>query len=89
MLGSSLALAGPNPNQFAFVDNLRHYAASFLQHGHYKWHVTVARKPVVGIIYPGDLDQFASWDTSIVWDQFPGQTDVLTVHGLKDATVPP
>jgi pimeloyl-ACP methyl ester carboxylesterase len=57
--------------------------------GYYEWNAVVARKPVVGIIYPNDLEDFANWDTSIVWDKFPSSTDVLTVHGLADQTVSP
>lgn len=71
------------------LDLLPRYAAAFAEHGHFKWQVTVARKPVVGTIYPGDLEQFAKWDTTIVWDKFPGHTDVLTIHGMSDKTVPP
>ncbi|OJT13969.1 hypothetical protein TRAPUB_9453 [Trametes pubescens] len=36
-----------------------------------------------------DYEEFASVDTSVVWDQFPARVDVLTLHGLKDAVVPP
>ena len=36
-----------------------------------------------------DLQKISSWDTSFVWDNFPQTTDVLTIHGLSDATVPP
>lgn len=30
-----------------------------------------------------------NWDTSLVWDRFPTDVHVLTIHGLNDATVPP
>jgi len=40
-------------------------------------------------ITPEELSKFANWDTSFVWDQFPSATDVLTLHGLQDKTVPP
>lgn len=40
-------------------------------------------------IFPEDLQEFVNWDTSIVWDRFPQTTDVLTLHGLADKTVPP
>lgn len=56
--------------------------------GYYDWHVTVARKPVTARIYLSDLQTFMSWDTSIVWDQFPPHVDVLTLHGLGDEVVP-
>lgn len=36
-----------------------------------------------------DHDQFASGDSSIVWEKFPQSIDVLTMHGLKDTVVPP
>ncbi|KAI9058270.1 alpha/beta-hydrolase [Trametes sanguinea] len=49
----------------------------------------VARKPVERKVYRQDYDEFASVNISIVWDQFPAHIDVLTLHGLKDAVVPP
>ncbi|PPQ88392.1 hypothetical protein CVT25_011271 [Psilocybe cyanescens] len=61
----------------------------FEKHGSYTWNITVARKPVVAKITPEDVQEFVSWDTSIVWDKFPQSTDVLTLHGLSDKTVPP
>ncbi|KAF8158490.1 ectomycorrhiza-regulated esterase [Crassisporium funariophilum] len=61
----------------------------FAKHGFYTWNVTVARKQIVAKITPEDLENFVNWDTSIIWDQFPQTTDVLTVHGLSDKTVPP
>ena len=36
-----------------------------------------------------DYDAFASIDTSVAWTQFPAHTDVLSLHGLRDAVVPP
>jgi len=56
--------------------------------GYYEWKLTVARKPVVGRIFLKDLEDFASWDTSIVWDEFPQQVHVLSIHGISDQTVP-
>ncbi|EJF63394.1 ectomycorrhiza-regulated esterase [Dichomitus squalens] len=50
---------------------------------------TVARKPFVARITKEDYDSFASVDTSIAWTQFPASIDVLTLHGLRDAVVPP
>lgn len=61
----------------------------FATKGYHEWKVTVARKPVVARIHPHDIDEFISWDTSLVWDKFPHQTDALTIHGLADKTVPP
>lgn len=62
---------------------------AFATHGSYTWNVTVARKKITAKITPEDLDNFVSWDTSFVWDAFPPSTDVLTLHGLSDKTVPP
>jgi len=56
--------------------------------GYYDWNVTVARKPVTARIYAKDLQDFMSWDTSIVWHQFPPHVDVLSLHGIQDQTVP-
>ncbi|KAF8517416.1 Alpha/Beta hydrolase protein [Hysterangium stoloniferum] len=57
--------------------------------GFYEWKVRVAGEEKVGKIYPGDVERFATWDTSYLWDSFPQRTHVLTVHGLADDTVPP
>ncbi len=62
---------------------------SFKVQGHYTMTVTVARKLTSFKIFPEDLEQFESWDTSIVWDHFPSSVDVLTIHGLSDQVVPP
>ncbi|THH17003.1 hypothetical protein EW146_g3725 [Bondarzewia mesenterica] len=70
-------------------DNAHRYQTSFDERGYYDWEVVVARKRVIGRIYPADLERFASWDTSIVWDKFPQNTDMLSVHGLTDKVVPP
>ncbi|KAF8904053.1 ectomycorrhiza-regulated esterase [Gymnopilus junonius] len=61
----------------------------FAKQGFYMWNVTVARKQITAIITPEDVQTFCNWDTSFVWDKFPQATDVLTLHGLSDATVPP
>ncbi|TFK48728.1 ectomycorrhiza-regulated esterase [Heliocybe sulcata] len=65
------------------------YKPHFDAHGFYDWKVTVARKEVAARIYPIDLETFANRDTSIVWDRFPVNTHVLSLHGLNDKTVPP
>jgi len=57
--------------------------------GYYDWKVVVARKEVVGRIYAKDVEDFMAWDTSLVWDRFPKNMHVMTIHGLSDATVPP
>jgi len=61
----------------------------FAKHGFYTWNVTVAGKKFAAQVTPEDVENFANWDTSFVWDQFPSATDVLTLHGLQDQTVPP
>jgi len=61
----------------------------FAANGYYDWTTTVARKPVTTRIHPTDLEKFVSWDTSLVWDKFPANIHVLTIHGLSDNTVPP
>jgi len=62
---------------------------SFEDQGHHIMTATVARKLTHFKIFPEDLKAFTSWDTSFVWDQFPSNIDVLTVHGLSDQVVPP
>jgi len=62
---------------------------NFAKQGFYTWNVTVARRKIVVRITPEDLQNFIDWDTSLIWDHFPSTTDVLTLHGLQDKTVPP
>lgn len=62
---------------------------SFAKQGYHSWDVTVARKLLRAKVTTEDVSSFVAWDTSFVWDQFPQHIDVLTVHGLQDATVPP
>jgi len=62
---------------------------SFSKQGYFEWKVEVARKLVVGVVRPQDVEEFCNFDTSLVWDKFPSGTDVLTLHGLSDKTVPP
>ncbi|KAF9265273.1 alpha/beta-hydrolase [Marasmius fiardii PR-910] len=66
-----------------------HWQKSFAEQGFHVWTPVIARKVVKFTIYPGDVERFASWDSSLVWDHFPAVTDVLTIHGLSDKTVPP
>jgi len=61
----------------------------FIKQGFYTWNVTVARRKIEAKITPEDLQNFINWDTSLIWDHFPSTTDVLTLHGLRDTTVPP
>ncbi|KAL5482749.1 hypothetical protein ACEPAI_9343 [Sanghuangporus weigelae] len=70
-------------------DRADFYKPYFDAQGYYDWKVTVARKEVIGRIYPQDLEKFASWDISPVRDNFPSNTHVITIHGLRDNTVPP
>ncbi|KIL67727.1 hypothetical protein M378DRAFT_9014 [Amanita muscaria Koide BX008] len=62
---------------------------SLNEQGYYELTVPVARKPVTFRIYLNDFEKFANWDTAFVWHKFPATTDVLTVHGMSDITVPP
>lgn len=64
------------------------YKSSFDSKGYYEWKAIVARKEVIGIIRPEDVDEFASWDSSYLWKEFPRSVHVLTIHGMKDETVP-
>ncbi|EIM86130.1 alpha/beta-hydrolase [Stereum hirsutum FP-91666 SS1] len=76
-------------SSFVLPVDLAAFAPSIAQHDYYDWHTTIARKPFVGRIYPGEIEECMRWDSSIVWDKFPGHIDVLTIHGLADITVPP
>lgn len=72
------------------AEQTQQYQTSFKERGYYDWETVVARKRVVGRIYPSDIEQFANWrGTAAVWDKFPQHTDVLSVHGLADKTVSP
>ena len=76
-------------SNFEPQEHLPSYSSSFESRGFFEWNVTVARKDVLGKIYPEDLVKFAAVDTSIVWDHTPSNVHVLTVHGLDDRQVPP
>jgi hypothetical protein len=65
------------------------WQGDFAKQGYSTWNVTVAKRQISAIITPEDLQKFVEWDTSFVFGQFPCTTDVLTIHGLSDATVPP
>ncbi|KAG1821821.1 ectomycorrhiza-regulated esterase [Suillus subaureus] len=56
--------------------------------GYYERTVTVARQAIVERIYPHDLEEISQWNTAIVWDKFPNQIHVLTLHGLVDKAIP-
>ncbi|KAI0699121.1 ectomycorrhiza-regulated esterase [Cytidiella melzeri] len=49
---------------------------------------TVARQKWTAKITLADMEEFANFDSSLVWDQFPKATHVLTMHGLQDQVVP-
>jgi len=57
--------------------------------GYYEVKAVVARKPFSARVTVEDHHEFARIDSSIFWDRFPASVDVLTMHGLKDAVVPP
>ncbi|TCD65108.1 hypothetical protein EIP91_003082 [Steccherinum ochraceum] len=57
--------------------------------GSYVVKAIVARKPFECTVTNADLDEFSSFDSSLVWEQFPPTTHALTLHGLKDQVVPP
>lgn len=40
-------------------------------------------------ITKADIEEFATFDSSLVWKLFPDATHVLSMHGLQDKTVPP
>ncbi|KAH9891612.1 ectomycorrhiza-regulated esterase [Cubamyces lactineus] len=82
-------VAGRYRMEKVYADDLEQNQALLKSQGYVVRKAVVARKPFETKIYREDYDQFASVDTSIVWDQFPAHIDVLTLHGLKDAVVPP
>jgi len=65
------------------------WQADFAKQGYSIWNVTVAKRQISAKITPDDLQKFVDWDTSFVLGEFPCTTDVLTMHGLSDSTVPP
>ncbi|KLO05842.1 alpha/beta-hydrolase [Schizopora paradoxa] len=71
------------------LDRNEPFKSVIVAQGHYDWKVIVARKEVVGRIHAKDVEDFMNWDTSLVWDRFPKNVHVMTIHGLNDATVPP
>jgi len=87
-VGGLVNVAGRYRMGKPLIDQLPHYQPSFDAKGYYEWRVTVARKEVVGRITLQGMHDFAAIDTSIIWDGFPRQTDVLTIHGLSDKVVP-
>ncbi|KAI0078260.1 ectomycorrhiza-regulated esterase [Panus rudis PR-1116 ss-1] len=57
--------------------------------GFYITRAVVARKELVIRTTTEELYEFMTFDPTPVWDQFPKETHVLTVHGMKDRIVPP
>lgn len=70
------------------TEGAQHWEEAFKKQGYFEWKVTVARKQVIAKINPQSVEDFCSWDTSFVWEQFPKETDVLTIHGTADKIVP-
>ncbi|KAI0632087.1 alpha/beta-hydrolase [Trametes polyzona] len=70
-------------------DDMEQHKEELQSQGYVLRKAIVARKPFVGRITRADYDEFANVDTSVAWEQFPSHVDVLTLHGLKDAVVPP
>lgn len=70
------------------TEGAKHWQEAFQKDGFYAWNVTVARKQLTAKITPESVEDFCTWDTSFVWEQFPKETDVLTIHGTADKTVP-
>lgn len=71
------------------LERLAIYGPSIEKQGFYEWKVRVAGQEKIGKIFEGDVERFASWDVSYLWDQFPQQIHVLTLQGLADEIVPP
>ncbi|KAF8496097.1 ectomycorrhiza-regulated esterase [Gautieria morchelliformis] len=65
------------------------YQPAIDEQGYYEWKARVAGKEKIAKIYGGDVERFAAWDTSFVWDQFPQRTHALTIQGLVDEILPP
>jgi len=73
------------------VDHDRLYPGldnSFKTLGYHEFQATVAREPRTLRIYPQQVEDFCSWDTSIVWDSFPHHIHALTIHGIQDLRIP-
>lgn len=71
-------------------DNLApHLKKELDETGKYVDSAVVARKQISVTVTKADLDVFATFDSSYVWDRFPVSTDVLTLHGMQDRVVPP
>ena len=68
---------------------MHHYEDGFREKGYGEWHTRVSGKPVVGKVYPADIESFASWDNSYIADSFPDPVDALTIQGLADDIIPP
>ncbi|KAI0086548.1 ectomycorrhiza-regulated esterase [Irpex rosettiformis] len=69
-------------------DSHKSFLEDLEKHGHFIRNETVARQPWSAKIMKKDMEEFANFDSSLVWDYFPKKTHVLTLHGLKDAVVP-
>lgn len=61
---------------------------SFKTLGYHEYQATIARELRTFRIYPHQVEEFCSWDTSIVWDKFPHHIHALTIHGIQDPRIP-
>jgi hypothetical protein len=69
--------------------NVASWQKDFAKQGYSTLNKTVARRQFSATVTPEDVQKFSDWDTSFVWEKFPQETDVLTIHGLSDELVPP
>ena len=88
MISYPTQVAVKRANKLSKQDGTDAWKSDYEATGYHEIRATVARKVVVEKIYPRDLEEFAAFDTSLVWDMFPAHVDVLTLHGLADETVP-
>ncbi|KAG1869037.1 ectomycorrhiza-regulated esterase [Suillus subalutaceus] len=65
----------------------RHARAMVNVSGRYRMHAYKEQWDAKGY-YERTITEFSRWNSAIVWDKFPGQIHVLTMHGLVDKTVP-
>lgn len=65
-------------------DETKEWNESFANNGYHLLNLKTFKIKV----YPEDIDTFANFDGSLVETRFPQATDVLTIHGMLDMTVP-
>ncbi|KAK0220564.1 Alpha/Beta hydrolase protein [Armillaria fumosa] len=66
------------------TDEIKEWNKSFVNNGFHLLNLKTFKIK----IYPEDIDTFANFDGSLVETRFPQATDVLTIHGMLDRTVP-